>query len=54
MSPIYLTLFAIVVTLVLTLVVSRRQSFDPSTRRGLWFLVAAGLVALVFLLLFFR
>lgn len=52
MNPMYLILFAIVVTLVLTLAIPSLQGreLDPRTKRGLWLSLAAGIGLLLALI----
>jgi hypothetical protein len=45
MEPIHIILFAIIVTTVLTTVFSQSQEASPRQKRGLWILLAVGLIA---------
>jgi hypothetical protein len=48
MEPIYIILFAIIVTTVLTTIFSQSQEASvhgPGQKRGLWILLAVGLIA---------
>jgi hypothetical protein len=47
MDPIYIILFAVVVTLVLTLAFPRLRSVSPALRRVLWIAVIIGGIALL-------
>ena len=54
MNPVFLILFVVVVTLVLTLVFPSLQGreIDARTKRGLWIAVIAGIGLLLALLVF--
>jgi dipeptide/tripeptide permease len=45
MNPRYIILFAIIVTTVLTTVFSQSEEVGPRQKRGLWMLLAVGLIA---------
>ncbi len=47
MNPIYLILFAVIVTLLLTLAIPRLRPVSPTGRRFLWVAMIAGLVVLL-------
>lgn len=51
MNPIFITLFAVVVTLVLTLTMVQRQEreISPAMRRGLWAGLIIGVIVLIVL-----
>lgn len=50
MDPIYIILFVILVTLVLTLFVPRLRQANPALRRALWITVIIGGIALLVVL----
>lgn len=47
MKPIYIILYAVIVTLVLTLVLPRMRQASPALRRSLWVTASIGGVALL-------
>lgn len=47
MKPIYIILYAVIVTLVLTLVLPRLRQVSPALRRSLWITTGIGGVALL-------
>ena len=51
MKPIFIILYAIVVTLILTLVLPRLQPMTPGRRRAMWILAGVGLAALLVVLI---
>lgn len=54
MNPIFLILYAVLLTIVLTLTLPRMRSFTPGMRRVLAITAAAGVVVLIVLLLVVR